>query len=154
MTTINIKVINLDNVQKALDNLTEKINNPPEQLMRRLGETAIEDIDQRFMTRGYGTWAPLKPSTIKRKGNSMVLIDTGAMLSSVNISKLTQDSVEVDVPFGGKTRNPKVPVFHQEGTKRMPQRKIIEVTPRLKQALASTLEKWVSDITKAFAKGM
>lgn len=155
MATIKITVTNLENVEKVMNNLVEQISNPPEQLMRRIGETAIDDIEKRFMTRGYGTWAPLKPETIARKkGNSMVLIDTGAMFSSLKIAKLSEGSVEVDVPFGGKNHSERVPGFHQKGTSRMPSRKIIEVTPQLTMALKATVNRWVADMIKAYRKGM
>lgn len=37
-----------------------------------------------FRTQGYGTWPALKPSTIKEKGSSQILIDTGTLRNSIS----------------------------------------------------------------------
>lgn len=39
-----------------------------------------------FTSAGYGTWSPLKPQTIARKGSSRILIDTGILRSSITWS--------------------------------------------------------------------
>lgn len=152
--TIKVTVTNLDNVMKALNNLGDMIQHPDDKLMRRLGDTSIEDVEQRFMTRGYGTWAPLSEETIKRKHSDFVLIDSGAMFNSKTMELLQPGVVVVKVPYGGKKHDPRIPEFHQQGTSRMPQRKIIEKTPQLVNALARTLSMWVSDMIKAFSKRM
>jgi hypothetical protein len=156
MTGINITVeaTNFENVHKSLHNLAEQISHPNEQIMRRLGETAMEDIEKRFMTRGYGTWPPLAPSTIKKKKDDFVLIETGAMFSSTKIEFGQPGQVTVSVPYGGKKHDPNVPKYQQLGTKRIPQRKIIDASPKLKAALVNTLVKWVDDMVKAFAHSM
>ena len=154
MPTIEVDMSGFDGSRKALHNLASQINNPGEKLMRRLGESSLDDVDQRFMTRGYNTWAPDSESTIKKKGHGMVLIDSGVMYASAKMSKMTQNEVEIDVPVGGKKHDPMVPIYHQKGTKRMPQRKIIEVTPRLEKSLTDTLQKWVEDMIMAFGKAM
>lgn len=147
-----MKVTGLENVEKAVNNLAEKIASPDTHLMTRLGEAAIEDIDRRFMTRGYNTWPALKPATIARKHSDFVLIETGAMYASTKITALTRGSVTVGVPSGGKNHSPDVPGYHQHGTRHTPQRKIIEVTPRLMTALTDAVELWVQDMIKAFKK--
>jgi hypothetical protein len=158
MTSFNLKVsgVGFNQVHKALNNLAERIENPDEKFTRRIGDTVIEDIDRRFMTRGYGTWPPLKPSTIRRKkGNSMVLIDTGTMYASTRYSIIGPGSVRVSVPYGGRRMNPSVPAFHQEGTSRIPQRKIIDnSSQQLKASLVETTTLWILDMIKAFAKDM
>ena len=155
MPSIKIEIDGMERFHRSVNSLADQIVNPPAKLMRRLGETAIEDIDKRFMTAGYGTWPPLAPSTVAKKhGNSFILIDTGAMFQSTRISGTEKDAVEVDVPYGGAKHNPKVPGYHQHGTGRTPQRKIIDVTPQLESALTDSLETWVIDMAKAFGKGM
>ena len=150
MIGIRIKVKNLDNVLRSVNNLAEKIVNPDEKLLRRLGDVGVEDIDQRFMTRGYGTWPELSPETIKRKGHDNILIDSGAMFASVRITSLQPHHVEIAVPYGGKKHNEMVPVYHQQGTRKMPQRKIIDVTSKLTSAIGTAAQLWISDMIKAF----
>ena len=53
--------------------------------MKKFGEEALADVDQRFNTGGYGTWAPLSPVTISKKGHDTILVDTGNMKNSVGI---------------------------------------------------------------------
>ena len=154
MPDISISIENLQQVQFGLNNLAAQIQDPGEKLLNRLGETAIEDIDQRFMTRGYGTWPPLSPATIARKhGNAMVLIDTGAMFQSTRMNRMSEGQISVEVPYGGKDHDPDVPKKHQEGIG-VPQRKIIEVTPKLTEALNNTVGKWIIDMLMAFGKAM
>lgn len=150
---IEVNISGVEDVRKAVNNLAEKIENPERNLMIRVGDAVVDDIDERFMSRGYGTWPPLKPSTIARKkGNAMVLIDTGAMYASTRIKNVTQNTVEVDVPFGGARHDPKVPYYHQKPGRR--QRKIIDITPALKAKLVAVVKKWVEDMAEAFNHGM
>jgi hypothetical protein len=153
--TITINVTGLDEARKTVITLADKIANPDLNLMKRIGDTVVDDIDEKFMTRGYGTWPPLKSSTIKhKKGNSMVLIDTGAMFGSTRIKAVKEGQVEVDVPYGGAGHDPDVPIYHQRGTRKMPQRKIAEVTPLLIEKVVATVKKWVEEMVMAAGKEM
>ena len=151
---INITVQNLDGAERVLNNLAEHIAHPDMQLMRRLGDVGLEDIDKRFMTRGYGTWPPLSPATVARKGNDFVLIDTGAMFQSVRVGKAIPGSVSIEVPYGGRRHDSKVPGYHQTGTSRMPQRKIVEVTPLLQNAIVQAALKWLDNMLRALTKAV
>jgi hypothetical protein len=122
--------------------------------MRRLGEVSLDDVTERFMDRGHGTWAPDSEETVKRKGNAMVLIDTGAMYASAEVFHPKKNTVGVIVPYGGRNHSPDVPKFHQYGTSKMPQRKIVEVTPQLNTSLMVAMQKWVDDMIMAFVKGI
>lgn len=48
-----------------------------------LGAYAMDVIHLAFETSGFGTWAPLKPRTIKRKGSNAILIDTAQLRQSI-----------------------------------------------------------------------
>lgn len=52
-----------------------------EQALGQLGEMAKGDVQQKIRS---GDFAPLKPSTVDRKGSSKPLIDTGQMVQSVS----------------------------------------------------------------------
>ncbi len=151
VTVIKMTATGFDGVRKVLNNLSSKIQDPGEKLMQRLGAVVLDDIDMRFVTRGYGTWPPLNPQTIKRKGHDFVLIDSGTMFNSAKIKQLTRGMVSVGVLKGGKHHDADVPKYHQAGTSRMPKRKIIDVTPQLKQALLRETEVFYSDMVKGFA---
>lgn len=49
-------------------------------VLAAMGEAAVGDVKQRIRS---GDFAPLKPATIKRKGSSRPLIDTGQMEQSI-----------------------------------------------------------------------
>lgn len=49
-----------------------------------LGAFAEVAIQEAFATRGFGQWAPNKPSTIDRKGSSSPLIDTAQLRRSIS----------------------------------------------------------------------
>lgn len=150
VATIHVTATGFEHVHKVLNNLASMIENPDEKLMQRLGAVVLDDIDTRFMTRGHGSWAPLKPQTVKRKGHDFVLIDSGAMFNSAKIKQLTKGMVSVGVMQGGRNHDPDVPGYHQEGTKRTPKRKIIEATPQLSQALRLETAKFYDDMIRGF----
>ena len=147
------KVKGLEEAKKAVRSLAESIKNPDDKLMRRLGDAMLEDTARRFMTRGYGTWKPNAPSTIKRKGHSNVLIHTGAMMASTQ-TVVQGNKVTLTVPYGGKNKSADVPPKHQHGAPHIPQRKIVAVTPQLLERLNIAAKDWVKDLVLAFGKKM
>ncbi len=52
-------------------------------LLKRLGIACENVVQAAFASRGFGTWAPNKPSTIKRKGSDSPLIDTAQLRRSI-----------------------------------------------------------------------
>lgn len=48
-----------------------------------IGVTAESIVLGAFRTNGYGTWQPIKESTIKSKGSNKPLIDTGQLRRSI-----------------------------------------------------------------------
>ena len=67
-------------------------------------------------------WAPLKPSTVKRKGHSRILFESGALMASLvtvggpgNINAVSERGLlyGTDIEYA---------IFHQDGTSKMPAR--------------------------------
>ncbi len=150
MISITVNATGLDKALSNLDGLAARINKPAV-LVRRMGEAVMEDIDQRYMTQGRGTWPALKPETVKRKGNSFILIETGAMYASTRMAEITDTSVTVDVPYGGRNHAVIVPLAHQKGTRVIPQRRIIASAAELMPMLRGVLAHWLEQITQAGA---
>lgn len=69
-----------------------------------------------------GPWAPLAPSTIRRKGHDKILYDTGRLRDSISIGEVTPSSATVgtDAPYAP---------YHQFGTKKMVARPFIPAGP-------------------------
>jgi len=147
MAVIEVTLEGFENAQKVLNNLAEQIERPGQKVMDRLGEAVIDDIDNRFMTRGYGTWANLKPATWKRKKSGTILIETGEMFAGTRIDWTTDNDVSVSI---NKPSKPAVPGYHQTGTRHMVARPLVEVTPKLEKELVEVVHKWVEDMLRAF----
>lgn len=52
-------------------------------LLKRLGIACENVIQAAFASRGFGTWKPNKPATIRRKGSDVPLIDTAQLRRSI-----------------------------------------------------------------------
>ena len=129
-----------------LENVIKNAENGPGiEVMQNIGEEGIKDIKERFDTQGFGTWAPLSPLTIQKKGHSQILFDTGNMKNSIGIGKIETNYVSVTVPHAGKDLREDIPSIHQLGTDRIPQRKIVEVTDQLMNRINPVIKKWYQE---------
>ena len=70
-------------------------------------------------------WEPLKPSTLRRKKTTAILRETGSLSASIHRhgpgSSGHETRIRVDVDYG---------IFHQTGTKAIPQREIIGISEK------------------------
>ena len=140
---VDIQAKGLDAAMGRLEALKKQLDTGPGmQTMLEFGREGMRDVDERFATRGYGKWAPLSPITIARKGHNQILIDTSNMRRAVGISEVTDTRVVITVPHGGRSNDKAVPGYHQYGTDKIPQRKIVEVTDRLMDRLRPLWKKW------------
>lgn len=79
--------------------------------------------------RGGGSWAPLKPSTVKRKGNALILRDSDSLFESVTVPGAEFQILDVSsthIIFG--TDRPWA-VVHQEGNAHNRARPFIRFLP-------------------------
>jgi len=111
---------------KAIEDIKNKIDLfTKSQEFRLIGQTIYADIKEKFIdekdVKGK-PFAPLKQSTIKQKQRKgkvpyKILRDTGQLLNSLNFTTSgNKISIGYSVPYAK---------FHQNGTKYMPQRKIL-----------------------------
>lgn len=56
-----------------------------------MGFAAKRIINKAFVTSGFGQWAQNKPETVKRKGSSKPLIDTGQLRASITSRVMSDD---------------------------------------------------------------
>lgn len=73
-----LNVIGKKSVQKFLD------GGDIVSLFKTLGLAGQKIVDDAFATGGFGQWKKLENRTVKRKGSSAILIDTGALRRSVS----------------------------------------------------------------------
>lgn len=92
-------------------------------------------------------WKPLSPSTIKKKGHSLILWETGRLAGSLTGAG-GGDQIAATSHRGLKfgTRDEKAP-FHQEGTAKMPARPPVGLTEE-------TLDKITESIADAAVETM
>ena len=151
MPSVNIKLHGVGDLKSKMMNMSKALEiGPGDVVMMKIGKAVTEDIQARFDTEGYGTWKPLSPLTIKRKGHDKILIDTGIMMGSVGVDKITDKSVRVVVPHATEDRDTKIPQEHQKGVprKNLPQRKIVEKTPQLIGRIMPIVHEWLKDSWK------
>ena len=76
---------NKKEVNKFIDKQYKAIFNgrPAKQAFGFMGVFAQSLVQKAFTNKGYGRWPANAPSTIKRKGSSQPLIDTGILRNSV-----------------------------------------------------------------------
>ena len=146
MSILKITTRGLDTmVRRTEERLRAATQGPGIGVMTEVGRAGMADVDERFATAGYGTWAPLSPITIARKGHAEILIDSGNMRGSVGIGEVTAYRVTVTVPYGGRSQDSEVPGRHQRGNPdtNLPQRKIVEVTDQLHDRIRPVVLEWV-----------
>lgn len=68
---------------KARAKINKKIGKA-KNILNSLGEYLIKKLYRAFNTRGFGTWAPNAPLTVKKKGFNKPLIDTRQLLNSIS----------------------------------------------------------------------
>ena len=89
------------------------------------------------------SWAPLKPSVVKRKGNDRILVDTGALISSlVNIGDAgnIHDVFDHGLTFGTDIEYASL---LQDGTKRMPARPPVGISEETIDGLCEQVADYV-----------
>lgn len=112
MTVFTLEVRGLDEVIRELERWTRFDKRG---LMQAAGETGLRQLRRRISgekTSPDGRrWAPLKASTVARKGNANIMIHHGRLLGSSAFSADANHLVlGVNVPYAG---------FHHTGTRKM-----------------------------------
>lgn len=87
---------------KDVNKIPELLNSLPDEKERilKLAGAFLEGKIKELFTKTPSEWPPLKPETIKRKGSSKPLIDTGRLRNSIT-HKVEEDKALVGI-FGGE----------------------------------------------------
>jgi len=127
---------------KPLKNLVKRLRGRSgaiDKMLKQWGIVYLAAMRRRFrnFSRGGGSWPPLAEITIKRKGSSSILIDTGTLFAALspgapgNTFKRTRNGILVGMVAGGN--HPKAPLsvaeladIHHTGKGNSPERPIIE----------------------------
>ena len=105
--------------------MTATVRQIAEGALFRWGNKLLADHQLAFPSGGHqnhggSRWVNLAPSTIRSKGHSIILFKTGALERSIQVRVAGLNLIiDSDIPYS---------FFHQFGTKKMPQRKVIDIT--------------------------
>jgi phage virion morphogenesis protein len=121
MPQITLSIDGLKSISKRLNQLIDNVEDM-EPVFERIGQYMQGSVQNRILRQKRSPdgdpWAPLKPSTIKRKGGrSSILFDTGALAYGIYMSDVDGEHVTVstgpNTPYGywmqNGTKDGKVP---------------------------------------------
>ena len=123
----------------------ERLAVVPSQISKPASDRINELLKEQFAQgkNPYGeTWVPLMPKTIKKKGFSKVLIETGKLAASTEAVPMSGAGIELrSIDYGQ---------FHQTGTKHMVAREVLPGGDELplswqdaiSQAYSDRMNKW------------
>lgn len=114
----------------AVKGKLRKILEKTEDLSQPMGQAAL--LMERELKLGFARqsdpdgapWAPLKPSTLRRKRSGAILRETSALAGSVSVQSVSSNSARVG------SSGVKYGIYHQAGTSKMASRKFIGIGDR------------------------
>ena len=137
MVTLEVKA---SHVIAQLDQLRRAIESPSA-VMADIGQFGVEQLDETWQaeTNPYGVaWPPLAPATLRQKTGPSMLIESGSMNAGLGY-QVSGDGVEIGVLSD-------IAIFHQEGTSKMPARKVVPdegLPPEWEPALTTLVESYL-----------
>lgn len=138
MVQINV-THELPELVNHLQQLEQKLDGDLTPLMIKIGGILEGSSKQRFDDKKSPdgvSWKNLKPSTIARKGNHNILIDSNNLHKGI-LNQVTAHSVVVGTPeFYGK--------YHQFGTKSMPARQFLGISEQDKEDILDEIQAYVN----------
>lgn len=73
---LDIKITGVKQTLRIITRLNKEVENLSGYFQREALPLLATEVRRIFSTGGYGRWAPLAPSTIRRKGHARILVDT------------------------------------------------------------------------------
>jgi len=118
---------------------------PMRELLDRLRQVERRQFDSQGAY-GSGGWQALAPSTVAKKGNDRILVDSGALYAAMTGE--TGDSISVALPDGldfGTTLP--YAVYHQQG-RGVPQRRVAQLPDVVRRDMVRILQRSVMEETR------
>jgi phage gpG-like protein len=131
-----------DKGMRRLEKMRSKMNNL-KPAMEGFKTDVIRMVKDNIGQQGFyfGTFRPLAPSTVRQRGSKRpILIRSGRMVRSFT-GKADKNSMTLQ----NKTEYAK---YHQSGTRKMPQRKLIEVNDRVSALMKTHIIKYFQDLLR------
>lgn len=113
----------------------------------------IQDAIKNVINNQTQNWTPLKSDTVKKKGSSKMLIETGQLVDSITV--IPQSDLEyIIAPEGNHSSglsNSQLAIYHEYGTEKVPPRPFIrpvfeenapQVVSEMKEIVRETINKY------------
>ena len=140
----------------ALDEFGKTLRRPMSFMARPAEDwyfrTGREQFDSRGAAGASGRWSPLAASTLRRKAlegrGFQILERTGSLRAAfTRPGSLYQIIERTDDKIVFRTSHPAAG-FHQSGTRRMPQRKVVDPSPAQVEGLARDVAKEAAEVAR------
>jgi phage gpG-like protein len=145
MSLFEAKVIGLAPVERLLVRLQSPASSR-QSLLRELGLLVRAQHTRRVLSEKAspdgGAWAPLKDSTVKRKGNANILVETGTMAKAWSLT-FGADNVRMRNTAKSSRGGALYLPFHQFGTANMAARVVMGFSERNKTEIGHVVNAWV-----------
>lgn len=133
--------VDTDAAERRLDQVAGRLD--ARHLLSMIGDELVDHVEEAFVTGGFGEWAPLDPATIRAKGSSRILVDTGGLLASLITPSAVEEFGETvrlatDHPGAGPLKR---------GARGMPERNATPAPDR------STLNGWATRLARYAVDG-
>lgn len=142
MISVTVDKNKLSKLIKNLDDFANSLNF--ERPLKDIAQMVREEQRANFAEQGrlYGGWAPLAESTKRDRvfngypASRPILVRTGKLKDGFKVKKVTSKEAVIanDVEYAH---------YHQDGTTKMPQRKIVDVTSNMKGAISRRIAKHI-----------
>jgi len=117
-------------------------------LLRALGVLIQKQHTRRVLSEKTSpdgaTWAPLKASTVERKGNANILVESGRMAHAWSLA-FGADSVRMrNTATSSRSKGVKYLPFHQFGTRNMAARPMLGLSAANEREIHEVVNAWVA----------
>jgi len=145
-----IEVETLDQWQVVFDGIADQFaaidyTDPLNETLPKLEKAHQEFFDNEAGP--TGAWPALAPSTVRRKGHGIVLLESGKLTQS--LGGRSADSIREVFRDGANNQHALIfgtsveySIFHQQGTKRIPARPHVGITEPLLDQTAGEVADW------------
>ena len=123
---LRVRIHGIDEIKETVSDLDDLLDDLSPIIREDVIPVVRERILRIFSSRGYGRWAPLRPSTIRGKGHDLPLVETRRLRRSLTNEQ--DPEAIIQVRRRSLTYGTEVPYarYHEFGTRRMPRRPFFE----------------------------
>jgi phage gpG-like protein len=147
MGLINVRVVGMSRVERMLIALNALQTMARYTLLRQLGNLIQKQHTRRILSEktapSGATWAPLKPSTVQRKGNANILVESGKMARAWQMI-IGGDYVRMWNTARSSRGGKLYLFFHQYGTSKMVARPPMGFSAANEQEIHTVVNAWVA----------